>query len=337
MKRTMILAMAVLCLCTANPVSLFAQRKITIKMASPVPEGTPWGKYLNQIAGEWEKITGGEVELKIYHNGIAGSEEAVLRNLKLNQLQAAVLSTFGLSAVAPEILTLSCPFLIRDDEELDLVLERLKPELEERINGQGFFTLAWARVGWVKVFSKQPVFVPADLKRQKLATNTEEMKLNQAFKAMGFQMVPVARNDILIALNGGMAEAVYESPIAVGGLQIFGIAKNMASINIAPFMGGIVLSRNSWRSIPDRYKPRLLEATRRIEKELDASVRDLEANMIATMAQYGLRVNELSEAQKNQWYNDVGQAMPGLAGTVFDRDLYRRIETILAAHRARER
>jgi TRAP-type C4-dicarboxylate transport system substrate-binding protein len=150
-------------------------------------------------------------------------------------------------------------------------------------------------------------------------------------------MVPVARNDILIALNGGMADAVYESPIAVGGLQIFGVAKNMASINIAPFMGGIVLSRNSWRSIPDRYKPQIIEVTRRIEKELDASVRELESNMIATMTQYGLKVNELSEAQKNQWYSDVGQAMPGLVGTVFDRDLYRRIETILAAHRARRR
>jgi TRAP-type C4-dicarboxylate transport system substrate-binding protein len=334
-KKLSILAILILCAGMTAPV--FAQRKITIKMASPVPEGTPWGKYLNQIAGEWGKITGGEVELKIYHNGIAGSEEAVLRNLKLNQLQAAVLSTFGLSAITPEILTLSCPFLIRDDEELDLVLEGLKPELEERINGQGFFTLAWARVGWVKIFSKQPVFVPADLKRQKLATNTEEMKLNQAFKEMGFQMVPVARNDILIALNGGMADAVYESPIAVGGLQIFGVAKNMASINIAPFMGGIVLSRNSWRSIPDRYKPRLIEATRRIEKELDASIRELEANMIATMTQYGLKINELNETQKNQWYGDVGQAMPRLVGTVFDRDMYRRIETILAAHRARRR
>jgi TRAP-type C4-dicarboxylate transport system substrate-binding protein len=323
----------VLCLSLANSGFIFAQRKIVIKMSSPVPENTPWGKCLNQIAAEWEKISGGEVELKIYHSGIAGSEEAVLRNLKLNQLQAAVLSSFGLSAIAPEIMTLSCPFLIRDDEELDLVLEGMKDELEERINSEGFFTLAWARVGWVKIFSKQPVFVPADLKRQRLATNTEELKLNQAFKAMGFQMVPVARNDIIIALNGGMADAVYESPVAVGSQQIFGVAKNMASINIAPFMGGIILSRNAWRSIPEKYKPRLIEATRRIERELDISVRQLEADMIATMSQYGLTVNELSPAQEAQWYHDVGQAMPGLIGSVFDRDIYRRIEAILAERR----
>jgi TRAP-type C4-dicarboxylate transport system substrate-binding protein len=332
MKKAVMFVM-VLYVTMVNSVFIFPQRKITIKMSSPVPENTPWGKYLNEIATEWEKITGGEVELKIYHSGIAGSEEAVLRNLKLNQLQAAVLSSFGLSSIAPDIMTLSCPFLIRDDEELDLVLEELKPELEERINREGFFTLAWARVGWVKIFSKHPVFVPADLKRQRLATNTEELKLNQAFKTMGFQMVPVARNDILIALNGGMADAVYQSPVAVGSLQIFGIAKNMASINIAPFMGGIILSRNAWRSIPDRYKPQLIEATRRIERELDVSIRRLEEDMIATMTRYGLKVNELSPAQQAQWYNEIGQVMPGLIGSVFDRDIYQRIETILTARR----
>ena len=107
----------------------------------------------------------------------------------------------------------------------------------------------------------------------------------------------------------------------------------MASINIAPFMGGIILSYNAWRSIPDRYKPRLIEATRRIERELDVSIRRLEEEMIATMTQYGLRVNELSPDQEAQWYNDVGQAMPGLTGSVFDRDLYQRIEALLAVHR----
>jgi TRAP-type C4-dicarboxylate transport system substrate-binding protein len=332
--KKIVLLVLVLCLSLINAGFIFAQRKsVVIKMASPVPEQTPWGQYLNQIAAEWGKITNGEVELRIFHGGTLGSEEAVLRLLKLNQLQAAVLSSFGLGSISPEIMTLSCPFLIRDDEELDLVLEGLKPELEERINRQGFFTLAWARVGWVKIFSKQPVFVPADLKRQRLATNTEELKLNQAFKAMGFQMVPVARNDILIALNGGMADAVYESPVAVGSQQIFGVAKNMASINIAPFMGGIILSRNAWRSIPDRYKPQLIEATRRIERELDAAIRRLEEEMIATMTQYGLRVNELSPAQEAQWYTDVGQAMSGLLGSVFDRDIYRRVEAILAGRR----
>jgi TRAP-type C4-dicarboxylate transport system substrate-binding protein len=318
------------------PNPAFAQRrKVTIKLASLVPENTPWGTALNRMAGEWRAATNGEVELMIYHNGIAGSEGDVLRKLKGNQIQAAVLSSFGLNSITPndEIMTLSCPFLIRNNAELDLILGSLKPDLEERINKEGFFTLAWSKAGWVRFFSKAPVFVPADLKRQKLGTNEQEPALMDAFKAMGYQMVPVAMNQILVSLNGGMIDAVYQSPVAVGGLQIFGVAKNMASINIAPFMGGIVMNQAAWRSIPERHKPELLRIAKRLEAELDTSIQQLEASAIAAMKNYGLTINEVSPAQEQLWYDDVNRVIPSLLGAAFNRELYVRIDTLLRAHR----
>ena len=316
---------------------LFAQRTITIKMASQVPENTPWGQFFNQIAADWKRITNNEVELIVYHNGTAGNEEAVVRNLRLNQLQAAVLSTFGLTEVTPEVMTLSCPFFIRNDDELDLVMGEIKEELESKINAKGFFTLAWSRVGWVKIFSKTPVFVPSDLKKLKLGTYGEHEKLNQAFKAMGFQMVPVSHGEILIALNSPMVDAVYQSPVAVGSTQAFGFAKNMASINVASFMGAIVLNRRAWSSIPDKYKSQLMEVTRRREAELDAVVRKFEEDMITTMSNYGLKVNQLTAAQEQLWYDEIEKAMPGMVGTVFDRGLYSRIGAILRDYRSGRR
>jgi len=238
--------------------------------------------------------------------------------------------------ISPEIMTLSCPFLIRNDFELDLVLSGLKSELEQKINSKGYFTLAWSRVGWVKLFSKAPVFVPDDLKKQKLGTNAEQSDLNQVFKSMGFQMIPVARNDILIALNSGMADAVYESPIAVGSSQVFGLAKNMASINIAPFMGGIILNERAWRSIPEKYRPELIAVTRRIESQLDRDVRSLEDDMINKMGNYGLKVNQLSRQQEQIWYDDIGKVMPSLVGTAFDRGIFNRITAILQEFRNRK-
>jgi TRAP-type C4-dicarboxylate transport system substrate-binding protein len=312
---------------------LFAQRKITIKIASPIPESTPWGRFFNQMASDWRRITNGEVELIIYHNSVAGTESDVVRSLKLNQLQGAVLSTLGLYEISPEIMTLSCPFLIRNDDELDLVLAEVIGGLEEKINSKGYYTLAWARVGWVKFFSKSPVFVPADLKKQKLGAVADQAELNHVFKAMGFQVVPIERNDILIALSSNMVEAVFQSPVAVGSTQAFGLAKNMASLNVAPFLGGMIFNQRAWRSIPDKYKPQMIDAVRKNEAKLDLEVRRLEDDMIKTMGNYGLKVNQLSPQQEQLWYDEIGRAMPGLIGTLFDRDVYRRIETILQNYR----
>jgi TRAP-type C4-dicarboxylate transport system substrate-binding protein len=316
---------------------VFAQRVITIKMASVVPENTPWGQFINRVAAEWRRITNGEVNVIIYHNGTAGKEEAVVRNLRVNQLQAGVLSTFGLTEIIPEILTLSCPLFIRNDEELDLVLNDIKAELEEKLSDKGFFTIAWSRVGWIKIFSKAPVFVPFDLKSQKLGTNLEYDKLNQVFKTMGFQLVPVAQDDLLIALNSPMVDAVYQSPIGVGSMQLFGLAKNMASINVAPFMGAIVMNKRAWNSIPDKYKPRMIEAARKEEIELDRVVRKFEEDMIKTMGNYGLTVNHLSQEQEQLWYDDAERAMPSLMGTFPDRNLFMRIQNILNNERTRQR
>ena len=312
---------------------LFAQRKITIKMASPIPENTPWGRFFSQMASDWKKITNGEVELIVYHNGVAGTESDVVRSLKLNQIQAAVLSTLGLYEISPEIMTLSCPFLIRNDDELDLVLAQVIGGLEEKINSKGYFTLAWARVGWVKFFSKSPVFTPADLKKQKVGADADQAELNHVFKAMGFQMVPVERNDILLALNSGMAEAVFQSPVAVGSTQVFGLAKNMASINVAPFLGGLIFNQRAWSSIPDKYKPQMIDAVRKNEAKLDMEIRKLEDDMIKTMGNYGLKVNQLNPQQEQLWYDEIGRAMPGLIGKTFDRDVYRRVETLLQNYR----
>ncbi|MDR0376768.1 MAG: TRAP transporter substrate-binding protein DctP [Spirochaetaceae bacterium] len=320
---------------------LYAQRrrprdgKQVLKIASLVPEGSPWGRAMNQIAEEWYEITGGQVELQISHGGVLGTESAVLQQLRLGQIHGAVLTSVGLNSVAKGIITLSCPFLIRNDQELSVVLNELKPELEARLNTGGVFTLCWAQVGWIKVFSKEPVFVPADLKKQKLSASASEPEMTQAFKAMGYQMIPVSLNDTLFALSGGMIDAVCQSPIYVGSMQLFGIVKNMSSINIAPFMGGIVLSREAWAAIPRQYQPRLQAAAKRVEQEIYRSTQRLEADVIKTMTQHGLKMNQLSPQQEQLWYDDTAKTMPSLLGTTFDRGIYERIVALLQAYRSR--
>ncbi|GHV77705.1 hypothetical protein AGMMS49942_25260 [Spirochaetia bacterium] len=195
-------------------------------------------------------------------------------------------------------------------------------------------TAAWSKVGWVKFFSKAPILVPDDLKRQKLGTDENEPALMDALKAMGFQLVPVNMNQVLIYLNGGMIDAVYQSPVLAGGLQLFGVAKNMASINVAPFLGAIVVNGAAWRSIPEKYKPELIRSAREMEQSFDASIQALEDEVIDTMHRYGLVINELTPAQKQLWYDTSSQIVPSLMGTPVNQAMFRRMETLLQAHRA---
>jgi TRAP-type C4-dicarboxylate transport system substrate-binding protein len=323
-----------------DPVMVYSQRRpgrqITIKLASMVPANTPWGVALNRMASEWSAATNGEVRMQIYPNGTQGTESDVLQKLNMNVIQAAVFTSLGLHKIVPEILTVSCPLLIRNDEELTAVFDVIKPELEAKINSQNYYSMALVRGGWIKIFSKEPVFVPSDLKRMKVGSDPEEPAMMAAFKSMGYQVVPVATNRTLIALNGGTIDAIYVSPIASAGMQFFGVAKNMSTVNIAPFLGGIVINKHTWETIPEQYRAAILRITRRIGTEIEISLAQLESDAINTMTKHGLVINDLNSQQKQEWYDDLEKVIPKLVeGDTFDRNTYDKIDGIVKTYRSR--
>jgi len=333
-KRKFQFLLIILAFFVINPV--FAQRKVTIKLASLVPENTAWGMAINRMAAEWAQTTNNEVEVIVYHNAAAGDEPEVMKKLRINQIQAAVFTSSGMNAVMPEVMAFSYPFLIRNDAEFEEVLRRLKPELDAKIQQNGFVTLAWARAGWIKLFSRSSVVMPDDLRKIRLGTGADDQQMIQAFRIMGYQMVPVNLTELMVLLNSGMVEAVYQSPIYAAGNQVFGILRNMSSLNVAPFMGGVLMNNRAWRNIPDKYKPQLLEICRRLEKEIEASIANLETEAISTMIRYGLRVNDLDAQQLQIWYDDTARYENNLVSgpnPVFNREYYVKIRDILAEYR----
>jgi len=315
---------------------LFAQAKVTIRLASLVPENTAWGAAINKMAAEWSRITNGEVEVIVFHNGTAGGEGEVLRKLKINQIQAAVFTTMGVSAIMPEVMSISYPFLIKNDSELEAVMKKIKPQLDVKIQQNGYVTLAWACAGWIKIFSKAPVFTPDDLKKMKLATPPDDQQMIQAFRLMGYQVVPVALPDCLVSLRSGMVDAVYQSPIYSAGNQLFGVAGNMTNVNIAPFMGGIFLNNTAWRRVPEKYKPQLIELCKKLEREIESSISGFEADAVSTMVKYGLKINSPSPQQLQSWYDDTAKYENNLVGgatPVFNKEYYALIKDILADYR----
>jgi TRAP-type C4-dicarboxylate transport system substrate-binding protein len=232
-------------------------------------------------------------------------------------------------------MTLSTPLLIRNDEELGVVLDALLPDLEATINSKNYFSMAIVKSGWVRIFSKQPVFVPADLKRMKLGSDPQEPAMNQVFKSMGYQVVTVDANRLLIALNGGTIDAIYNSPIISAGFQFFAVAKNMAALNVAPFLGGIVINKHTWEMIPEQYRGEILRITRRIGAEIETSLSQLEGDAISAMSEHGLVINTLDARQEQEWYTDLEQAIPALLETpTFDRDTYGKINRLLTTYRS---
>lgn len=299
-----------------------------IKLASVAPEASPWGRALNDLAVQWREISNGRIRLRVYHNAIAGDEDDILRKMRIGQLQAAVLTSQGMKQVVPEVYSVSVPFLIGSQDELNYVMDEIEPELNAAFERNRLHVLAWSRAGWVHFFSKEAVTYPDDLKSQRLAANPTDQELLQAFRIMGYRPIPMPQPELLTSLNSGLVDAFYTSPLVAAGFQWFGLAPHMLDLKVAPFLGAIVITDAAWRRIPDSMKDELLEAADGISGQIDDEVRDLEEEALETMQRFGLEVQEVTPEIETVWERDVERNREAIL-EVFDPDMTVRIRELL--------
>jgi len=307
---------------------------LEIRLASSMPRNSDWGRTLDRIAAEWARVTNNEVRVRILHDGVEGGDAKVISSLSTNNIQAAMCTSFGLSGICPAIMTMSVPFMIKNDAELDLALKEAKPYLEAQVNRTNFTVIAWSKGGWVNMFSKDPVLVPDDLRRQRIATSPESEDMNMVFKTMGLHLVETNMTDIGPRLANNMINAFYQTPVAVAPMSLHKSVKYMLDMPLAPFLGAIVINRVTWNKISADRQRELIRVTQRIADEFDSTMPRIAGNAVTMMSRDGLIVNKPSPAQEELWRTEMNKAISPLLGTTFDRELYQRINATLEKARS---
>ncbi|MCX8159879.1 MAG: TRAP transporter substrate-binding protein DctP [Candidatus Saccharicenans sp.] len=335
MKRPITLIIAVYFLLTMFFSPSWLPAAVEIKIGSVAPERSPWHTALLKLARDWEAITAGQVRVRIYPGGIAGSEQDMVRKIRLGVLQGAVLTNMGMMQIERSVLVLNLPFLFSSDEEFNYVFQRLRPIFEARVEESGFKVIHWTQSGWVYFFSKGPVLNPDDLKNFKVSITKDDPELEQVWKKMGYQVVPQDNKDVLIGLESGLVSAVYLPAVLAASGQYFAIARHMLAPKLSPLVGSLVLSRKTWEQIPGNYRPALLEAADRQALNLAAEIMTLEEEAIKAMKEHGLVINSPSDSQMSQWREAASRAIESLVGRTIPEDIYQKTMDFIREYRAK--
>jgi len=302
---------------------------LTIKIGTIAPLRSPWVKILKKLGVEWAKITDGSVKIRIYPGGIAGGEEDMVRKIRLGNLGGAVFTNIGINNISFDSNVLNIPFLFNSDEELDYILEKVKPILKKEIEEKGFNVIAYSKAGWVYFFGKKPILYPDDLKKHKLAFSTGVRSWEEAWKKSGFHVVPVELKDLMMALQSGMVDSFYIHPLLAGSGQYFALSPHMTELKITPLVGGVVFSRQIWRRVPDKYKADMLAT---VEKMIDLLVEEtdqLEKEAIQEMKKHGLKIHELPDDALAKWREVSNKGLDALIGKAFSAEIYEKVTTLL--------
>lgn len=290
------------------------QARTRIRMGTIAPKDSIWHNALKKIEADWSKISGGEIDITIYPAGQLGDGPEMVRKVRQGTLQAVALSQIGLSHIDTGVSALHVPMLLRSNEELDYVRDKLAPKLEERLEAEGFVVLSWGDGGWVRFFSKTPARTPADVRKMKLFTSAGDPESERLWKRFGFNVVPLSITDMLLSLQRGMIDAFHVPPILSLLDQSYTIANNMTDLRFSPVVGGTVISKRTWDRIPAAMRPKLLESARQAGEQLRKEVRQFEQDAIDQMKKRGLNVVTLTDAEVKLWQEQAEKVYPELRG-----------------------
>jgi TRAP-type C4-dicarboxylate transport system substrate-binding protein len=305
----------------------------TLKLATIAPKDSAYYDILHDMGEAWRKASGGAIQLRIYTSGV-GDESDIVRAMSLGQFHVAAISGGGLPDFIPELRALQMPMMLGSDEERDYVGERLHPKLEAIAEERGYKILGWVPTGWLYFFTNKPVVTPEDLRQLKIFVWAGNSGYIEAWKASGFQPVPLPVTEVLTALQTGLIDAVSAPPLGALSFQWFGSAKHMTDLRWVSLDGAIVMPMKVWKRLPASFQPAMLEAAQTAVIRLKASLEQWSEEAVEVMRNHGLVVHAVPPEVVHDWEKRARVGYPLLLDSIVAPEWAAEVERLRDEDRA---
>lgn len=293
-----------------------------IKFATLAPEGSTWMNIMKEMDSEIQKQTSGRVRFKIYPGGVSGDEKDVVRKMRLGQLHAAGFSGVGLGEILPSVRVLDLPFLFENEKELDFIQEKYFEYFSKAFEEKGHILLGWAEVGPVYIYSNQEIHSLSDMKGVKMWMWEGDPLAAALFRALDLSPYPLSITDVLMALQTGMIDTVYVSPLGAISLQWFTKAKYMADLPMAVSNGAVTIDKKQFLKLSPDDRKIIKDVAASSLKKLTLASRQDNGKSIQLMKEYGIKIIAITDPAKVEEFRGVGAPVrKELTGKLFPEEL----------------
>ncbi len=330
----LVLGLLILVTATTADAARKPKAKFMIKFATLAPEGSTWMKSMHQMDDEVRARTDNRVGFKFYPGGVQGDEKDVLRKIRNGQLHGGGFTGFGLGAIASDVRVLEMPFMFRNLEELDYVRGAIDSQLDQVFDDGGYANLGWVDVGFIYIFSKEPIATPEDLAAARMWVWAGDPLAELFFSAFDISPIPLAAPDVLTALQTGVIDSAYSSTLGCMALQWFTRVSYMTDVPITHGMGAALVSQKALRKISPEDQAIMKEVAGPIMRDLTQKTRVQNLEAIEEMKKEGVQVVQVTEATHKQFFETGRGAWDDGVGKLYSAELLEKVKTLLAEYRA---
>ncbi|MDA8791739.1 TRAP transporter substrate-binding protein DctP [Bacteriovoracaceae bacterium] len=273
-----------------------------VKFGTLAPDGTPWADQLNLIKTQVEKESKNKIKVKVFLGGQLGGEREVIEKVRRGHIQGAGITMAAISNVIPELDVLEVPYLFESNEEVDYVLDKvLLPEISKLFDEKDLILVSLAENGWRSIGHKSIlVKSPKDLKGQKMRSQESKVHL-EFWKSMGASPVAISIPEVLTSLQTGMVKGYDNTPLFMVAAEWNTAIKNYSLTRHIYQAAAIIYSKKFWKKLTPEEQKILMGKGNELAKEVRASVRKLDVELIGVIKESGVKVHELSVKEKGEF------------------------------------
>jgi TRAP-type C4-dicarboxylate transport system substrate-binding protein len=308
-----------------------------IKFATLAPEGSTWMNVMKEFSQAVKDKTDGQVKFKIYPGGVSGDELVVLRKIRVGQLHSAGFTGVGLGEILPEVRILDSPFLFSNHEEVDYVTSNLFDYFAQKFEEKGFILLGWAEVGFVYIFTNQPVQSTEDMSGVKMWMWEGDPIAEATFKSFDISPIPLSVTDVLTSLQTNLINGVYISPYGLVALQWHTKVKYMLNLKLANSNGAVLLSKKRFADLNNDQQSILKDLSREYFGKLTQLSREDNMKSLELIKKEGIQLIENTNAAQTAKFSEAGgMARRRLIGRLYDEQFLIKVESLVKEYRTKK-
>ncbi len=284
----------------------------TIKIATLSPDGAMWMQEMRAGAEEIKKRTQGRVKFKFYPGGVMGSDENVLRKMRIGQLQGGAVTTGSLSGVYPDIDIYGLPYLFSSLEQVDYVREKMDQHLLDNLEKKGFVSFGIGEGGFTYMMSDSSLYTVEDVRKQKVWVPGGNKVGEAVFSSAKVSPVTLPISDVLTGLQTGLVNTVITSPIGAIALQWHTRVKYVIDVPLTYITALLIVDKKAFNKIKKEDQAIVREVMNTAFKRINSANRQDNLAAQEALKKQGIEYVSLPKESLDAWYAIGGMAIEKL-------------------------
>ncbi|MBU0970354.1 MAG: TRAP transporter substrate-binding protein DctP [Proteobacteria bacterium] len=280
----------------------------TFKIATISPEGSMWMEKMRQGANEVATQTQDRVKFKFYPGGVMGNDKAVLRKIRIGQLQGGAVVGGSLSSYFPANQIYSQPMKFTSLEEVDYVRQHMDTFIIDGLNKAGFVVFGIAGGGFAYIMSTEPIRTVQDLQKRKVWIPDNDKLSQDAVEAFGVAPIPLPIADVRTSLQSGLIDTVATSPVGAIVLQWHTQIKYVTNIPFIYLHAVLAIDKKKFLTITSQDQEIVTRVMTHAFNEIGLQNRQDDGKAIAALKNQGIEFVTPDGKVIEQWRQTAGNA-----------------------------